>query len=79
MHGIFILCFDLALPDVRFASRSRSMERRPKQAMGRIVMQMVVTGERLYQLIRQRDAITDHTFEIRFLDSGVEAYAFTFG
>jgi cytochrome c biogenesis protein CcdA/thiol-disulfide isomerase/thioredoxin len=39
----------------------------------------VVTGERLYQLVRQRDAITDHTFEIRFLDPGVEAYAFTFG
>jgi hypothetical protein len=39
----------------------------------------VVTGERLYQLVRQRDAITDHIFEIRFLDAGVEAYAFTFG
>jgi Thioredoxin like C-terminal domain len=34
---------------------------------------------RLYQLVRQRDAITDHTFEIRFLDAGVEAYAPTFG
>ena len=39
----------------------------------------VVTGQRLYQLIRQTGAITDHTFEIRFLDPGVEAYAFTFG
>jgi hypothetical protein len=39
----------------------------------------VVTGQRLYQLIRQNGAITDHTFEIRFLDPGAEAYAFTFG
>jgi len=39
----------------------------------------VVTGQRLYQLVRQNGPITDHTFEIRFLDPGVEAYAFTFG
>jgi cytochrome c biogenesis protein CcdA/thiol-disulfide isomerase/thioredoxin len=38
-----------------------------------------VTGQRLYQLIRQSGAIEDRTFEIRFLDPGVEAYAFTFG
>jgi hypothetical protein len=36
-------------------------------------------GQRLYQLVRQNGAIADHTFEIRFLDPGVEAYAFTFG
>jgi cytochrome c biogenesis protein CcdA/thiol-disulfide isomerase/thioredoxin len=41
--------------------------------------QGVVTGQRLYQLVRQNGAIDDHTFEIRFLDPGVEAYAFTFG
>ena len=41
--------------------------------------QGVVTGQRLYQLIRQSGPITDHTFEIRFLDPGVQAYAFTFG
>jgi cytochrome c biogenesis protein CcdA/thiol-disulfide isomerase/thioredoxin len=41
--------------------------------------QGVVTGQQLYQLIRQGGAIGDHTFEIRFLDPGVEAYAFTFG
>jgi cytochrome c biogenesis protein CcdA/thiol-disulfide isomerase/thioredoxin len=39
----------------------------------------VVTGQRLYQLVRQSGAIADHTFEIRFLDPGVQAYAFTFG
>lgn len=39
----------------------------------------VVTTQRLYQLVRASGAVTDHTFEIRFLDPGVQAYAFTFG
>jgi cytochrome c biogenesis protein CcdA/thiol-disulfide isomerase/thioredoxin len=39
----------------------------------------VVEGQRLYQLIRQSGAISDRTFEIEFLDPGVQAYAFTFG
>ena len=38
-----------------------------------------VTDQRLHQLIRQPGPITDRTFEITFLDAGVEAYAFTFG
>jgi thiol-disulfide isomerase/thioredoxin len=38
-----------------------------------------VVEQRLYQLIRQHDPVTGHTFEITFLDPGVEAYAFTFG
>jgi thiol-disulfide isomerase/thioredoxin len=38
-----------------------------------------VTEQRLYQLIRQSKPIVDRLFEIEFLDSGVEAYAFTFG
>jgi hypothetical protein len=37
------------------------------------------TDQRLYQLIRQPKPIADRQFEIEFLDSGVEAYAFTFG
>ena len=37
------------------------------------------TEQRLYQLIRQPKPIADRVFEIEFLDSGVEAYAFTFG
>jgi hypothetical protein len=41
--------------------------------------QGTVTGQRLYQLVRQNGAITDDTLEIRFLDPGVQAYAFTFG
>jgi cytochrome c biogenesis protein CcdA/thiol-disulfide isomerase/thioredoxin len=39
----------------------------------------VVTEERLYQLVRQTGPVTDHTFEIEFLDPGVQAYSFTFG
>jgi hypothetical protein len=39
----------------------------------------VVTGERLYQLLRQPAAVQDRTFEIQFLDPDVQVYAFTFG
>jgi cytochrome c biogenesis protein CcdA/thiol-disulfide isomerase/thioredoxin len=38
-----------------------------------------VRDGRLYQLVRQAGPITDRTVEIEFLDSGVRAYAFTFG
>jgi cytochrome c biogenesis protein CcdA/thiol-disulfide isomerase/thioredoxin len=38
-----------------------------------------VTDHRLYQLVRQNGPIRDHTFEIEFLDPGVQAFAFTFG
>ncbi|CAI8881885.1 cytochrome c biogenesis protein DipZ [Pseudomonas sp. IT-P260] len=38
-----------------------------------------VTEQRLYQLVRQTDAVMDRTFTIEFLDPGVSAYAFTFG
>ena len=38
-----------------------------------------VVEPRLYQLIRQHGPVTEHTFEITFLDPGAEAYAFTFG
>ena len=38
-----------------------------------------VTDPRLYQLIRQPGPVTERTFEITFLDPGVQAYAFTFG
>jgi thiol-disulfide isomerase/thioredoxin len=38
-----------------------------------------VTEPRLYQLIRQAQPIADRTFEIEFLDPGVEAFVFTFG
>jgi cytochrome c biogenesis protein CcdA/thiol-disulfide isomerase/thioredoxin len=38
-----------------------------------------VSGERLFQLVRQAGPVRDRTFEIEFLDSGIQAYAFTFG
>jgi cytochrome c biogenesis protein CcdA/thiol-disulfide isomerase/thioredoxin len=38
-----------------------------------------VTEERLYQLIRQKGAVSDRTFTIEFLDPGVRAFSFTFG
>jgi cytochrome c biogenesis protein CcdA/thiol-disulfide isomerase/thioredoxin len=39
----------------------------------------IVTEQRLYQLVRQNKAVVDRTFEIQFLDPGVQAFAFTFG
>jgi cytochrome c biogenesis protein CcdA/thiol-disulfide isomerase/thioredoxin len=39
----------------------------------------VVTEHRLYQLIRQTGNVGEHTFTIEFLDSDVQAFAFTFG
>jgi thiol-disulfide isomerase/thioredoxin len=38
-----------------------------------------VTSQRLYQLVRAKGDVADRTFEIEFLDPGVEAFAFTFG
>ena len=38
-----------------------------------------VDGERLYQLVRQTGAVRERTFEIEFLDPGVQVFAFTFG
>jgi len=43
------------------------------QGLGRI------QGERLYQLIRQVGPVRERTFEIEFLDPGVQVFAFTFG
>jgi hypothetical protein len=38
-----------------------------------------LTDPRLHQLIRQPGPVSDRTFEVTFLDPGVQAYAFTFG
>jgi len=38
-----------------------------------------VRQPRMYQLIRQKGPIKDVTFEIEFLDPGVEVFSFTFG
>jgi thioredoxin family protein len=34
---------------------------------------------RMYQLVRQHDAVHDRTLAITFLEPGAEAYVFTFG
>jgi thiol-disulfide isomerase/thioredoxin len=34
---------------------------------------------RMYQLVRQQDAVRERTLEITFLEAGAEAYSFTFG
>jgi thiol-disulfide isomerase/thioredoxin len=39
----------------------------------------IVREPRLYQLIRQKRPVEDRTFEIEFLDPGVQALDFTFG
>ncbi len=39
----------------------------------------IVDAQRLYGLIRQTGAITDHTLTVRFTAPGVHAYSFTFG
>jgi cytochrome c biogenesis protein CcdA/thiol-disulfide isomerase/thioredoxin len=38
-----------------------------------------ITGQRLYQLVRQAQPIADRDFQIEFLDPGAQAFAFTFG
>jgi thiol-disulfide isomerase/thioredoxin len=39
----------------------------------------IAADRRLYQLVRQPERVDEHTFEITFLEPGVEVYAFTFG
>jgi thiol-disulfide isomerase/thioredoxin len=39
----------------------------------------VLREGRMYQLVRQREAVRARTVEITFLEPGVEAYSFTFG
>jgi hypothetical protein len=39
----------------------------------------LIRDGRLYQLVRERDAVRERTLEITFLELGAEAYAFTFG
>jgi hypothetical protein len=39
----------------------------------------VLRDGRLYQLVRQHDAVRQRTSDITFLEPGAEAYALTFG
>jgi len=71
-----------ATPDVPVPFRVRIDGQPPGAAHGADVDDQghgTATGQRLYQLIRQPGRITDRTFEITFLDPGVQAYSFTFG
>jgi thiol-disulfide isomerase/thioredoxin len=54
----------------------------PRNAHGTDTDQLgfgTVTGQRLYQLIRQAAPVVERDFEIEFLDPGAELFAFTFG
>ena len=39
----------------------------------------VLDDGRMYQLVRQHDAVRQRTLEITFLQPGAKAYSFTFG
>ena len=39
----------------------------------------MINGQRLYQLVRQKDGSKERLFEMEFLDPGAQAFAFTFG
>jgi thiol-disulfide isomerase/thioredoxin len=39
----------------------------------------IAADRRFFQLVRQPERVDEHTFEITFLETGVEAYVFTFG
>ena len=39
----------------------------------------VIVEQHLYQVVRQQGAVAERTFKIRFLNPGVEVFAFTFG
>jgi hypothetical protein len=38
-----------------------------------------LAGQRLHRLIRQKGSVGERLLEIEFLDSGAEAFCFTFG
>jgi hypothetical protein len=39
----------------------------------------VLRNDRMYQLVRQHDAVRDRRLEITFLQPGARAHSFTFG
>jgi hypothetical protein len=39
----------------------------------------VLRDGRMYQLVRQHDAVRERTLEITFVEPGAQAYSFTFG
>ena len=64
----------------RFACSSMDSRRAPRTVPALDEQgNSTLSEQRLYQLIRQPKPIADRLFEIEFLESGVEAYCFTFG
>jgi hypothetical protein len=50
-----------------------------REAVRRIVSSCIRASVRYKAVVRQAGDVRDHTFAIRFLEPGVQAYAFTFG
>ena len=72
---------DLARQELVIAALFRMQARRGAAHGTDVDEQGAGTGaeQRLYQLIRQPKPIADQQFQIEYLNSGVEAFAFTFG
>jgi len=82
MRAISTSSWDQPRGEERYTFRVRIDGRPPAADHGTDVDEQgngTVTEHRLYQLIRQSGPIADRQFEIEFLDSGVEVFAFTFG
>lgn len=81
MHGTSTMC-SAPNPAVLSGSRLPLTASRPATVTERMLMERARGSLGVSvstSLIRQGGKVADHTFEIRFLDPGVEAYAFTFG
>jgi hypothetical protein len=63
-----------------FTSGSTEALRQPRAAStSTITARGWLPDQRLYQLVRQPGMVGEHTFEITFLEPGIEAYVLTFG
>ena len=63
----------------RVLARRQAAGRRSRHGRRRGRRRRRSPEQRLYQLVRQTGDVGERTFEIEFLDPGVQAYAFTFG
>jgi hypothetical protein len=64
----------------RGLSGKRSRTHRRVWALSRRTARIrVVVVQRLYQRVRRTGPVVDRTFQIEFLDPGVQAFSFTFG
>jgi hypothetical protein len=51
----------------------------PRSRYSLIAERLSPSHGRLYQLVREPDAVRERTLEITFLEAGAAAYVFTFG